>query len=120
MSTKLLKNAQRVRQKYFTCIRNQRLTMSQNIKFFFTLHITQKSWDQIFAHRQKFDHIQKHTIRKFKKMTGQKTFQILLLNDAIIIGEHQETRMEMLYGLFDQNWHKFWIWKSLRHIMEKV
>jgi hypothetical protein len=31
-------------------------------------------------------------------MAGQNTFQILLLNDANIIGEHQETRMKMLYG----------------------
>jgi hypothetical protein len=29
-----------------------------------------------------------HTIRKGKKMAGQNTFQILLLNDANIIGEH--------------------------------
>ena len=31
-------------------------------------------------------------------MAWQNTFQILLLNDANMIGEHQETRMEMLYG----------------------
>ena len=30
----------------------------------------------------------KHTIRKRKKMAGQNTFQILLLNDANMIGEH--------------------------------
>ena len=29
-----------------------------------------------------------HTIRKYKKMAGQNTFQILVLNDANIIGEH--------------------------------
>ena len=29
-----------------------------------------------------------HTIQKCKKMAGQNTFQILLLNDANIIGEH--------------------------------
>jgi hypothetical protein len=29
-----------------------------------------------------------HTIRKGKKMAGQNTFQILLLNDANMIGEH--------------------------------
>ena len=29
-----------------------------------------------------------HTIRKYKKMAGQNTFQILLLNDANMIGEH--------------------------------
>ena len=29
-----------------------------------------------------------HTIRKCKKMAGQNTFKILLLNDANIIGEH--------------------------------
>ena len=29
-----------------------------------------------------------HTIRKCKKMAGQNTFQILLLNDAHMIGEH--------------------------------
>ena len=29
-----------------------------------------------------------HTIRKCKKMAGQNTFQILLLNDANTIGEH--------------------------------
>ena len=28
-------------------------------------------------------------------MAGQNTFQILLLNDANMIGEHQETRMKM-------------------------
>ena len=31
-------------------------------------------------------------------MAGQNTFQILLLNGANMIGENQETRMEMLYG----------------------
>ena len=31
-------------------------------------------------------------------MAGQNRFQIVLLNDAIIIGEHKETTMEMLYG----------------------
>ena len=31
-------------------------------------------------------------------MDGQNTFQILLLNDADMIGEHKETRIEMLYG----------------------
>ena len=29
-----------------------------------------------------------HTIRKCKKMAGQNTFEILLLNDANMIGEH--------------------------------
>ena len=29
-----------------------------------------------------------HTIRKCKKMAGQNTFPILLLNDDIMIGEH--------------------------------
>ena len=29
-----------------------------------------------------------HTIQKRKKMAGQNTFQILLLNDANMIGEH--------------------------------
>ena len=29
-----------------------------------------------------------HTIQKHKKMAGQNTFQILLLNDANMIGEH--------------------------------
>ena len=29
-----------------------------------------------------------HTIRKYKKMTGDNTFQILVLNDANMIGEH--------------------------------
>ena len=29
-----------------------------------------------------------HTIRKRKKIAGQNTFQILLLNDANMIGEH--------------------------------
>ena len=29
-----------------------------------------------------------HTIRKCKKMDGQNTFEILLLNDANMIGEH--------------------------------
>ena len=29
-----------------------------------------------------------HTIRKCKKMAGQNTFKILLLNDANMIGEH--------------------------------
>ena len=29
-----------------------------------------------------------HTIRKCKKMAGQNTFQILLLNDTNMIGEH--------------------------------
>ena len=29
-----------------------------------------------------------HTIRKYKKIAGQNTFQILLLNDANMIGEH--------------------------------
>ena len=29
-----------------------------------------------------------HTIRKYKKMVGQNTFQILVLNDANMIGEH--------------------------------
>ena len=36
-----------------------------------------------------------HTIRKCKKMAGQNTFEILLLNDANMIGEQQETRMSM-------------------------
>ena len=36
-----------------------------------------------------------HTIRKCKKMAGQNTFEILLLNDANMIGEHQETSMKM-------------------------
>ena len=36
-----------------------------------------------------------HTIRKCKKMAGQNTFKILLLNDDNIIEEHQETRMKM-------------------------
>ena len=36
-----------------------------------------------------------HTIQKCKKMAGQNTFEILLLNDANMIGEHQETRMKM-------------------------
>ena len=31
-------------------------------------------------------------------MAGQNTFQILLLNDANMIREHQETRIKMLYG----------------------
>ena len=31
-------------------------------------------------------------------MAGQNTFQVLVLNDANMIGEHQETRIEMLYG----------------------
>ena len=31
-------------------------------------------------------------------MAGQNTFQILILNDANMIEEHKETRMEMLYG----------------------
>ena len=31
-------------------------------------------------------------------MTGQNTFQILALNDANMLEEHQETKMEMLYG----------------------
>ena len=31
-------------------------------------------------------------------MVGQNTFQILLLNGANMIGEHYETRIEMLYG----------------------
>ena len=45
-----------------------------------------------------------HTIRKYKKMAGQNTFQILVLNDANMIGEHLETRMEMLYGCpFERN-----------------
>ena len=39
-----------------------------------------------------------HTIRKRKKMAGQNTFQIFLLNDANMIGGHWETRMEMLHG----------------------
>jgi hypothetical protein len=39
-----------------------------------------------------------HTIQKCKEMAGQNTFQILLLNDANMIGEHYETRVEMLYG----------------------
>ena len=30
-------------------------------------------------------------------MAGQNTFQILVLNDAKMIGEHLETRMEMLF-----------------------
>ena len=29
-----------------------------------------------------------HTIRKRKKMAGQNTFQIILLSDANMIGEH--------------------------------
>ena len=29
-----------------------------------------------------------HTIRKCKKMSGQNTFQILILNDANMIGKH--------------------------------
>ena len=29
-----------------------------------------------------------HTIQKYKKMAGQNTFQILVLNDANMIGEH--------------------------------
>ena len=29
-------------------------------------------------------------------MAGQNTFKILLLNDANMIGEHQETKMKML------------------------
>ena len=29
-----------------------------------------------------------HTIRKYKKMAGQNTFQILVLNDSNMIGEH--------------------------------
>ena len=41
------------------------------------------------------DSISRHTIRKCKKMAGQNTFKILLLNDANMIGEHQETRMKM-------------------------
>ena len=31
-------------------------------------------------------------------MAGQNTFQILLLSDANMMGEHYETRMKMLYG----------------------
>ena len=31
-------------------------------------------------------------------MAGKNAFQILLLNDVNMIGEHQETKMEMLYG----------------------
>jgi hypothetical protein len=30
----------------------------------------------------------KHTIQKRKKMAGQNTFQILLLDDSNMIGEH--------------------------------
>ena len=37
-----------------------------------------------------------HTIRKRKNMVGQNTSQILLLNDANMIGEHYEKRMKML------------------------
>ena len=29
-----------------------------------------------------------HTIRKYKKIAAQNTFQILVLNDANMIGEH--------------------------------
>ena len=36
-----------------------------------------------------------HTIPKCQKMSRQNTFEILLLNDANMIGEHQETRMKM-------------------------
>ena len=32
-----------------------------------------------------------HTIQKSKKIAGKNTFQILLLNDANMIGKHQET-----------------------------
>ena len=32
--------------------------------------------------------ISRHTIRKCKRMAGQNTFEILLLNDANMIGEH--------------------------------
>ena len=35
-----------------------------------------------------FIDIVNHTIRKCEKMAGQNTFQILLLNDANMIGEH--------------------------------
>ena len=31
-------------------------------------------------------------------MAGQNTYQILLLDDAKMIGEHWETRMEMFFG----------------------
>ena len=37
-----------------------------------------------------------HTIRKRKNMVGQDTSQVLLLNDANMIGEHYEKRMKML------------------------
>ena len=35
------------------------------------------------------------TIRKFKKMARQNTFEILLLDDANMIGERYKIRMEM-------------------------
>ena len=39
-----------------------------------------------------------------QRWMGQNTFPILLLNDDNMIGEHQKTRMKMLYGCpFEKN-----------------
>ena len=59
-----------------------------------------------------------------QRWMGKNTFQIVLLNDANIIGEHKETTMEMLYGCpfekitflpkidtnfrFGRNWDTLW------------
>ena len=64
-----------------------------------------------------------HTIWKCKRIAEQNTFEILLLNNATMIGEHWETRMKMpnmcpfekrhcltwidLYPGFGRNWDIF-------------
>ena len=42
---------------------------------------------QLLATGHKRDALPVHTIQKCKKMAGQNTFQILILNDANMIGE---------------------------------
>ena len=46
-----------------------------------------------------------HTIRKYKKMAGQNTFQILLLNDANMIGQGGASEWRVHSSLIFEN-HK--------------
>ena len=54
------------------------------------LFCEQKKRDIPFSQKTYFEQERtlEHTIRKRQEMAGQNTFQILLLNDANMIGEH--------------------------------
>ena len=63
-------------------------------------------------------------VKSSRIYTRQYTFQILLLNDDNMLGEHKGSKKNVVYGSLFWKIHvlyfdgrKFWIWGTLGHAM---